>query len=83
MEYNFPLPKKLFETPEDEIIHLRNVLAEKEKALDKVGLKKEDLSVARQVLSEYKAMSSKKVLDESNKLEDGEIEKIVLKLYLI
>ena len=41
MEYKFPLPQTPFKNTEDEISHLRKLIAEKEKALEDIGLKKE------------------------------------------
>lgn len=61
-------------------MHLRNLIAEKEKALDNAGLKKEDLASAREVVAEYKKVPAKQTLHPEYEMKDDEIEEIVLKL---
>jgi hypothetical protein len=80
MEYKFPLPKAPFKNPEEEISHLRKLIAEKEKDLEKVGLKKEDLAPAKEVLAEYKTAPVTSVLHPEYEAKKEEIEKIALKL---
>ncbi|MFA6270383.1 MAG: DUF87 domain-containing protein [Candidatus Paceibacterota bacterium] len=80
MEYKFPLPKIPFENTEDEITHLRKLIAEKEKHLEDIGLKKEDLAPARETLAQYKAVSAGNTLSPGFEIKKADIEKIVVKL---
>lgn len=76
----FPLPKTPFQNPEDEITHLRKLIAEKEKNLEEIGLKREDLAPAREILAEYKATQPAATLQPEYEIKKEEIEKIALKL---
>ncbi len=77
----FPIPKTPFENSEDEISHLRKLIAEKEKNLEELGLlKKESLTPARETLAEYKTMPATAVLHPEYEIKKEEIEKIALKL---
>ncbi len=80
MEYKFPLPKAPFENPEEEISHLRKLIAEKEKDLEDIGLKKETLTPAREVLAQYKVTSVTGTLHPEYEIKKEEVEKIALKL---
>jgi len=80
MEQKFPLPKTPFKNTEDEISHLRNLIAEKEKHLEDVGLKKESLKPTKEVLAEYKVAPADATLHSEYKIDKNEVEKIVLKL---
>lgn len=80
MEYKFPLPKIPFQNNEDEIAHLRKLIAEKEKALESIGVKKEDLKPAKEVLAQYKATSATETLHPTYEIKKEEVEKIVLKI---
>jgi hypothetical protein len=76
----FPSPKTPFKNPEDEISHLRKLIADKERDLEKIGFKKEELVPAREVLAEYKAIPANITLHPEYEIKKEEIEKIVLKL---
>ncbi|MEK7669547.1 MAG: TraM recognition domain-containing protein [Patescibacteria group bacterium] len=80
MEYKFPLPKAPFKNSEEEITHLRNLIAEKEKALENIGLKKEDLASTKEVLAEYKVASANTTLHPEYQMKEEETEKIILKI---
>jgi len=80
MEYKFPLPKTPFKNSEEEITHLRNLIAEKEKALESVGLKREDLAPTKEILAEYKATSASTALHSEYQMKEEEAEKIALKI---
>lgn len=80
MEYKFLQAEKPFENPEDEIIHLRKLISEKEKDLENLGLKKESLSSARETLAQYKATPASSVLHSSFEIKEPELNQIVLKL---
>lgn len=80
MEHKFPLPQTPFKNPEEEISHLRQLIAEKEKHLEAVGLKKEDLSTSRETLAQYKTARSSEALHPEFEIKKEEIEAIVLKL---
>ncbi len=73
-------PKQPFKNSEEEIKHLRGVIAEKEQALEAAGIKKEGISLAREVLAEYKNIPSGKILATEHELASAESEQIVLKL---
>lgn len=80
MEYNiFSDKNKPFKNKEEEINHLRKVIAEKENALNNLGIKKDELAVARQVLSEYK-VAPPNVIDPNFALNQNAIEDIVLNI---
>ncbi|KKP81135.1 MAG: hypothetical protein UR80_C0008G0010 [Parcubacteria group bacterium GW2011_GWB1_35_5] len=76
----FPLPKTPFKNSEDEISHLRKLIAEKEKHLEDVGLKKDSLASTRETLAEYKTTPVNTILHPQYKIDEKEIEKIVLNL---
>lgn len=76
----FPLPKTPFKNPEDEISHLRKLIAEKEKDLENIGLKKESLQPARETLAEYKTTPSSAVLHPEYEIKKEEVNEIILKL---
>ena len=80
MEYKFPLPKEPFKNPEDEISHLRKLIAEKEKDLENIGLKKEALTPTRETLAQYKTVPVTSALHPEYEIKKEEIEKIALKL---
>jgi len=80
MEYEFPLPQTPFKSSEEEISHLRKLIAEKEKDLENIGLKKESLTPARKTLAEYKAMPASSILHPKYEIKEEEIADIVLKL---
>jgi hypothetical protein len=80
MEQKFPLPKSAFKNPEEEIAHLRRLITEKENASEALGLKKDDLSHARETISEYKTIPSKQVLDSKYALSYEDTQKIALHL---
>ena len=66
MEYKFASPKKPFANKEEEIKYLQNLIAEKEAALNNIGIKKDDLQPARQLLAEYKVVPEKQVLEQTH-----------------
>ncbi|MEY2702747.1 MAG: hypothetical protein RLY43_1385, partial [Bacteroidota bacterium] len=80
MEYKFPLPNVPFKNSDEEILHLRNIIAEKEKALENIGLKKEDLASTKEVLAEYKAMPANAALHPEYQMKEEEREDIILKI---
>lgn len=69
-----------FKTPEEEIMHLRKVIAEKEKSYSDIGLNKEDLKSAKEVVSEYKTTPRDRVLHPELNILDDQIEEIKLKI---
>jgi hypothetical protein len=80
MEYKFPLPQTPFKNPEEEITHLRKLIADKERDLENVGLKKEALAPARETLAQYKTAPAASALHPEFEIKKEEIEKIVLNL---
>lgn len=80
MESKFTSPQNLFKNPEEEIAHLRNLIAEKEKHLETVGLKKESLTTTKETLAEYKTVPTSEVLHPEYEIKKEEIEKISIKL---
>src|SRR3989338_1325545 len=80
MEYKFPLPKEPFKNREDEISHLRKLIAEKEKNLENIGLKKDFLTPAKEAVTEYKTAPTTSALHPEYEIKKEEIDKIVLKL---
>lgn len=76
----FPLPSEPFKNPEEEIAHLRKFIEEKEKALQEIGLQKEELTTTKEVVSEYKVTPAKETLHQDFELKKEEIEQIVLKI---
>src|SRR3989344_2096315 len=80
MESKLLTPQTTFKNPEEEMAYLRQFIAEKEKALQEVGLTKEALAPTREVLAEYKVTPAAKVLHPEYEIKKEEIEKIVLKL---
>lgn len=80
MEYKFPLPKEPFKNPEEEMAHLRQFIAEKQKDLDRIGLKKEDLAPEREALAQYKALAPAAALHPEYEIKKEELDKIALKL---
>ena len=80
MEYKFPLPKQPFKNREEEISQLRNLIAEKEKALENIGLKKEDLATAKETLAQYKAVSAVSTLHPEYEMKKEKIDEMALKL---
>lgn len=80
MEYKFPLPDAPFKNTEDEISHLRKLIAEKEKDLENIGLKKENLAPAKETLAQYKVVAPSSALHSEYEIKPVEIEKIVIKL---
>ncbi len=80
MEQKFSLPKTPFKNSEDEISHLRKLIAEKEKDLENIGLKKESLTPTKEILAEYKTVPATSSLDPKYEMKEEEVEKIVLNL---
>ena len=80
MEYKFATPESPFKNPEDELTHLRKLIAEKEKNLEDIGLKKESLTVAKETLAEYKVASASTTLHPEYEIKSEDIEKIILKI---
>ena len=80
MEHKFPLPQTPFKNADEELAHLRTLIAEKEKALEEVGLTHEDLQPAREVISLYKTAVPHQTLEKDFAVKSEEVEKIVLKL---
>src|SRR3989344_2359010 len=80
MEYKFPLPQNSFKNNDEEIAHLHKLIAEKEKAYDDIGLKKDDLAVVRETLAEYKSVPVNTILHNEYEIKKEEVEKIVLRL---
>lgn len=77
---NFPLPKSPFKSPEEEISHLRELIAQKEKDLESIGLKKEGISVTRETLAEYKKAPASLSLHPEYEMKNEEVESVALKL---
>jgi len=80
MEYKFPSPKVPFKDSDEEITYLRNLIAEKERALENIGLKKEDLASTKEVLAEYKTVPANRALHPEYEMKEEEREKIILKI---
>lgn len=80
MEYKFPLPQNSFKNPEEEIAHLRRLIAEKEKNFEDIGLKKEGLSSAKETLAQYKVVPSQTVLHPEYEIKKEEVDDLALKL---
>lgn len=80
MEYKFPLPQTPFKNPEEEILHLRKLISEKEKHMENIGLKKESLTPARETLAEYKITPASSALHPEYEIKKEEIEKIAVNL---
>lgn len=62
MDYKFKMPEAPFKNPEEEVSYLRGLVAEKEKALEQVGINKDPVSLARETLAEYKTVKSEDVM---------------------
>lgn len=80
MEYKFISPSKPFSNNEEEILHLRKLIKNKEEALEKIGINKNDLYPTRQVIAEYKVAPTKEVLQDNYSLKEEEKESIVLNI---
>lgn len=80
MEYKFSPPKLPFKNSDEEINHLRKLISEKEKALETIGLKKESLSSAREVLAEYKATPASTTLHSEYEMKKEEVQELILKI---
>ncbi len=80
MEYKFTSPQKPFSNREEEISHLKKLIAEKEEALNKIGVKKDDLYPVREIISEYKVSPDKNVLSNDFALKEEEKDQIILKI---
>src|SRR3989344_9656796 len=80
MEYKFPLPATPFKNPEEEISHLRRLITEKEKALEDIGIRKEELSEARETLAQYKTVAVSQTLHPIFAIPEAELNRIVLKI---
>ncbi len=80
MEYKFVSPQKPFSNNEEEVAHLRKLIKEKEDALEKIGIKKDELHPTRQLIAEYKVAPEKQVLDNNYSLKEEEKEAIILKI---
>lgn len=80
MEHKFPLPQNPFKNPEEEILHLRQLIAEKEKANQEIGLQRDDLHSTKETLSQYKLTRLDQTLHQNFEIPKEEIENIVLKL---
>lgn len=76
----FKVPEKVFKTPEEEILHLRRVIEEKEKAFNNVGYKKDDLKSVKETISLYKKVSPSDILDKNFEMKKDEIESFELKI---
>lgn len=80
METRFNLPQTPFKTREEEMEHLRKVIEEKEKALEALNIKKDELAPARETLAEYKTYGDSQVLNKDFGISPHEVEKILTKL---
>jgi len=74
------LPRVPFKNPDEEIAHLRKLIADREKALEGAGIKKDDLAPAREVIAEYKVAPPARTFAPEQTIKEEEVEKIVLKL---
>ena len=74
------MPATPFKNPEEEISHLRSLIAEKEKALEDIGVKKEELAGARETLAQYKTVAVNQTLHPIFAIPEAELNKIVLKI---
>src|SRR3989344_5464332 len=79
MEHRFPLPQTPFKNPEEEILHLRRLIAEKEKDYENIGLKKGEMTPTREVIASYKT-APPQTLHDDFALPQSEVQDIVLKL---
>lgn len=80
MEYKFSPPKLPFKNSDEEINHLRKLISEKEKALETIGLRKESLSSAREVLAEYKVAPASTTLHSEYEMKKEEVQELILKI---
>lgn len=80
MEHKFPLPQNPFKNPEEEILHLRKLIAEKERASQEIGLMRDDLHATKETLSQYKLTRIDQTLHQDLEIPKAEVESIVLKL---
>lgn len=80
MEYKFPLPKSQFKNPEEEVSYLRKLIAQREKDLEDIGIKKESLTPTRETLAEYKTVPTTSVLHPDYEMKKEDSDQIVLKL---
>lgn len=80
MEHKFISPKKPFSSTEEEIAHLRRLIKEKEEALEKLNVKKDELYTTRQVLAEYKKSKEVDILDKKFAISEEEKQGIILKI---
>jgi len=80
MEYKLSLPEKPFKNPEEEITHLRKLIADKEKSLEVIGLKKESLATTREIIAQYKATPASGTLVPEYAIKSEDINKIVLQI---
>lgn len=80
MEYKFPLPQTPFKNREEEISHLRQLIAEKEKSLTEFGVKADELFSAREVLAKYKTADSAQTLHPAYEMKKEDVAEISLKL---
>lgn len=80
METRFTSPQTPFKSKEDEMEHLRKLIEEKEKALEALNIKKDELAPAREAIAEYKTVGTAAVLDKNFAISDHEVEKILVQL---
>jgi hypothetical protein len=80
MEHKFSSPASPFKNSEEEIAHLRQLISEKERASENLGLKREDLVEARETLAQYKTAKHAEVLHPSFALNEATVGELALKL---
>jgi hypothetical protein len=80
MEHKFPLPQSPFKNPEEEVLHLRKLIAEREADREAIGLRKDAITGARETLAQYKVASPKDALHPEFEMTKGDLEKVVLQL---
>lgn len=80
MEHKFSSPASPFKNSEEEIAHLRQLISEKERASENIGLKREDLVEARETLAQYKTAKHAEVLHPSFTLNEATVGELALKL---
>lgn len=74
------MPQTPFKNREEEISHLRKLIAEKEKTLAEIGVKRDDLSSARETLAEYKVVTAATALHPEYEIGKTEAAEIAIKL---
>jgi len=72
--------EKKFQTPEEEILFLRNQIAEREKEVREKNFHIETNAIVQEQISKYKDILPQHVLDETLQIAEADIESLVLNL---